>query len=120
MAVIDELHAANYVSHGATGDDIGGLKEYKQETSDFFSMCPDIQLTIEDIVVEGDKIVTRWTMTGTHTGEHKGIAPTNKKVTVWGISIDRVANGRFVETWERYDTLGFMQQLGLVPTPGQG
>lgn len=120
MAIIDELHATDYVSHSSTGDDISSLNDYKQENSDLYSMLPDIQLTIDDMVVEGDKIVTRWTLTGTHTGEHKGIAPTNKKVTVWGISIDRVAGGKFVETWERYDTLGFMQQLSLVPTPGQG
>ena len=111
MAIIDELHATDYISHSSTGDDISSLNDYKQENSDLFSMLPDIHLTIDDMVVEGDKIVTRWTLTGTHTGEHKGIPPTNKKVTVWGIGIDRVAGGKFVETWERYDTLGFVQQI---------
>jgi predicted ester cyclase len=72
------------------------------------------------MVVEGGKVAVRWTMTGTHTGEWKGIPPTNKRVTFWGISIDRIAGGKFVESWERYDTLGWMQQLGLVPIPREG
>ena len=72
------------------------------------------------MVVEGDKVATRCTMTGTHKGEFMGIPPTNKKVTVWAISIDRVAGGKFVEEWGTYDTLGLMKQLGIVPKPGKG
>ena len=75
-------------------------------------MFPDVHLSIDDMIAEGDKVVTRWTMEGTHTGEHKGVHPTNKKVKVWGISIDRIVGGKFVETWERYDTLSFQQQIG--------
>jgi steroid delta-isomerase-like uncharacterized protein len=120
MAVIDELCATDYVVHSGTGEDIHGLKDFKQSYSEFFSAVPDIHFTIEDMVVEGDKAAVRFTFTGTHKGEFRGIPPTNKKVTVWGISIDRIAGGKFVESWERYDTLGLMQQLGLVPTPGQG
>ena len=111
MAVIDELHATDYICHSSTGDDVSSLKDYKQENSDLYSMFPDIHFAIDDMIAEGDKVVTRWTMTGTHTGEHKDIPPTNKKVKVWGISIDRVADGKFVETWERYDTLSFEQQI---------
>ena len=72
------------------------------------------------MVVEGDKVAIRWTMSGTHKGEIEGIPPTGKKMTIWGISIERIVGGKFVETWETYDTMGFMQQLGLVPTPGKG
>jgi len=117
MTVINELHATDYVFHSGTGKDIRGLKDYKQFMSETYRAFPDLHVTIDDMVVEGDKVAIRWTMTGTHKGEIEGISPTNKKITIRGISIERVVGGKFVETWERYDTLGFMQQLGLVPTP---
>jgi predicted ester cyclase len=88
--------------------------------SKMYDVFPDIHFTIDDMVVEGNKAVVRYTNTGTHKGEFMGIPPTNKKVTMWAIGIDRIAGGKFVESWGRYDTLGFMQQLGLVPTPGKG
>jgi len=118
MAVMDELYAPDVVFHGGTGEDIRGLKGYKQVLSEFFSAFPDVHFTFDDMVVEGDKVATRWTITGTHKGEFRGIPPTNKKVTIWGISIDRIAGGKVVEEWERFDTLGFMQQLGLIPPLG--
>ena len=120
MAVIDELHATDYVFHDSTGKDIHGLKDYKQYIRGYYRAFPDLHLTIDDIVVERDKEAIRWTMSGTHKGEIEGIPPTGKKMTLWGISIERVVGSKFVETWETYDTLGFMQQLGLVPTPEKG
>ena len=120
MAVIDELYATDLVYHSSTGRNIRGIKDYKQHVSDMYSAFPDFHFTIDDMVVEGDKVAVRLTATGTHKGEFRGIPPTNKKVTVWEIQIDRVAGGKFVEGWSRYDTLGLMQQLGLIPTPGKG
>jgi len=120
MAVIDELYATDLVYHSSTGRDIRGIKDYKQHVSDMYSAFPDFHFTIDDMVVEGDKVAVRLTATGTHKGEFRGIPPTNKKVTMWEIQIDRVAGGKFVEGWSRYDTLGLMQQLGLIPTPGKG
>jgi steroid delta-isomerase-like uncharacterized protein len=117
MAVIDETCASNIVFHDPSGMDIRGLKDFKQYMGSMRDAFPDLHATIDDIVAEGDKAVVRYTITGTHKGEMTGIPPTNKKVTVWAISIDRVANGKFVECWERTDTLGMMQQLGVVPTP---
>jgi predicted ester cyclase len=120
IAAIDELCATNMVFHSGTGEDIRGIKDFKQYINQLFSAFPDIHFTIDDMVVEGDKIVVRYTNTGTHKGEFMGIPPTNKKVTNWLIQIDRIAGGKSVEGWLRFDTLGFMQQLGLVPTPGKG
>jgi steroid delta-isomerase-like uncharacterized protein len=117
MAVIDELYAANIVLHSAGGEEIRGIKDYKQSMSEFFNAFPDNHFTLDDIVAEGDKVATRYTVTGTHKGAFKGIPPTNKKVTLWQIWIDRVVGGKFVEEWGRMDTLGMMQQLGVVPTP---
>jgi steroid delta-isomerase-like uncharacterized protein len=120
MAAMDERYATNIVVHSSTGEDIRGLKNIKQSESEVFSAFPDNHVTIDDMVVEGDKVVVRYTFTGTHKGEFGGIPPTNKKVKVWAIAIVRIAGGKFVEGWERMDTLGMMQQLGLVPTSGKG
>jgi predicted ester cyclase len=117
MAIADKLCATNFVYHGGGGEEIRGLKEFKQQESEVFSAFPDLHFALDDMVVEGDKVAMRITMTGTHKGEFRGIPPTNKKVTVWAISIDRIVGGKFVEEWGRYDTLGLMQQLGVVSTP---
>jgi predicted ester cyclase len=119
MAVIDEICATNFVYHGSMGD-LRGLKDYKQSMSVWYDAFPDFHMTIDDMLVEGDKVVVRYTMTGTHKGEFMGIPATNKKVTIWVIQIDRVAGGKRVEGWMRLDTLGMMQQLGVIPTPGKG
>jgi len=120
MAVIDELCATDIVYHGGGGEEIRGIKDYKQSTSESFSAFPDTHFTLDDMVVEGGKVAVRFTFNGTHKGEFMGRPPTNKKVTMWGIRIDRIAGGKFVEGWERSDTLGFMQQLSLIPTPEKG
>ena len=117
MAAIDELYATDLVFHGGTGEDTRGIKDHKKYCSELYSAFPDIHFTLDDMVVEGDKVATRSTMTGTHKGEFGGIPPTNKKMTMWKIDIIRIAGGKFVEEWVRYDTLGWMRQLGLVPTP---
>ena len=70
---------------------------------------------IEDLFSTGDKVVVRWTGSGTHIGEINGIAPTGKKIRVDAISIHRMSGGKIAETWEVWDTLGFLQQLGVVP-----
>jgi len=120
MTVIDELYATDVVAHSGTGKDIRGLKDYKQSTSETYNAFPDLHFTVDDMVVEGDKAAVRWTLTGTHKGEYMGIPPTNKKVTMWLIHINRIVGGKFVEIWSRYDTLGLMQQLGHVPTQRKG
>jgi steroid delta-isomerase-like uncharacterized protein len=119
LAVLDELYATDTIQHSSTGKDIGGIKNYKQHVSEFSTAFPDIHFTIDDMFAEGDKVAVRLTVTGTNKGAFRGIPPTNKKVTLWMIQIDRIAGGKFVEGWSRYDTFGLMQQLGLIPTPGK-
>ena len=120
LAVIDELYATDTIQHSSTGEEIRGIKNYKQHVSAFSSAFPDLHFTIDDMVAEGDKVAVRLTATGTNKGTFRGIPPTNKKMTVSMIQIDRIAGGKFVEGWSRYDTFGLMQQLGLIPTPGKG
>jgi steroid delta-isomerase-like uncharacterized protein len=74
---------------------------------------------IQEIFSTPDRVVVRWTGSGTHTGEINGIPPTGKSVKVDAISIHRMRDGKVAETWEVWDTLGFLQQLGAIPIPGQ-
>ena len=71
----------------------------------------------EDQIAEDDKVVTRWTAVGSHQGELMGIPPTGRRVTVTGITINRIVGGKIMETWNNYDALGQLQQLGVVPPP---
>ncbi len=73
---------------------------------------------IEEIFSVDDRVVVRWTGTGTHNGEINGIPPTGKRIRVDAITIHQLRDGKIAETWEVWDTLGFLQQLGVVPTPG--
>jgi predicted ester cyclase len=95
----------------------GDLKDFKQMESEWYDAFPDMHYTIDDMVAEGDKVAARVTMTGTHKGEIMGIPPTNKKVTVSLIFIDRFAGGKIVEDNGIFDALDLMRQLGVVPTP---
>jgi predicted ester cyclase len=117
MAVIDELYDANIVLHCPRGKDICGLKDFKQANEESFDEIPDAISTIDDMIAEGDKVAVRLTMTGTYVGKMGDTSSPSKKLMVSMIVIDRVAGGKFVEEWVRYDTFGFMEQLGLVPTP---
>ena len=86
----------------------------------FYAAFPDLHHTVEDQVAEGDTVATRMTLRGTHHGEFQGIPPTGKPIVVSLIGIDRFENGQFAEQWSQLDTLGLLQQLGVIPAPGQG
>jgi len=112
-----EFVAADLVLHGGDGSEIRGLKGYMKDHDDVFRAFPDARLTIDDMVVEGDKAALRYTLTATHKGDFQGVKPSNRKVVGWGIQIHRFAGGKITEMWNRYDTLDLMKQLGAVPAP---
>jgi len=118
LAVIDELVAMDATFHdpNVPGGKFTGPEGLKQFVEIYKKAFPDVQLTINDQVAEGDKVVSRWTATGTHKGELMGIAPTGKRVTVTGCNIDQYLTGKVVEGWASYDMLGMLQQLGVVPS----
>lgn len=118
LELADELLDADFVGH-AGPDETRGLEGVKRFMSNFRSAFPDLQVTIEDQIAEGNKVVTRWTARGTHEGEFRGIASTGKQVVITGITIQRIAGGKIVEGWGNWEALGMMQQLGVVPPPGQ-
>jgi steroid delta-isomerase-like uncharacterized protein len=114
LALVDELIAADYVYHHPTGMVLHGIEQYKKLVNEVRTAFPDIHFTIDDIIAESNKVVYRWTLRGSHKNEFRGIPPTGKMVTMWGIFIDLIAGGKFVESWDRYDTLGLMRQLGVI------
>jgi len=119
LAAADEFVASEFVDHNPPGPGVPpGPEGVKQGLGMFRAAFSDFHATIEDMIAEGDKVVARLTITGTHKGEFMGIAPTGKQVTVGVIDIVRIAGGKMVERWGQEDMLGMMQQLGIVPPPG--
>ena len=113
LAVVDELAASDLVIH-ASSQDIRGRDGAKQYVAALRAGFPDLHLTVEDQVAEGDMVVTRWTARGTHTGAFQGIPATGRAIRVAGTDIDRIIDGKTVECWAHVDELGLMQQLGVV------
>ncbi len=120
MAVLDELLAPSYVCHDPDTPDMGvGPESVKRNLNLYLTAFPDAQFTIEDMIAEGDRVVTRWTVRGTHKADLKGIAPTGRRVTVTGITTCRFSNGKMIEAFENWDSLGLMQQIGAAQTVEQ-
>ena len=118
LDVVDELVSGDFVAHvSSSPEDIHGPTGMKQFVASLREGFPDLHITIEDQIAEGDKVVTRWTVRGTHTGPFQGIPATGKQATMSGIEIDRVVDGKAIECWTSADDLGLLQQLGVVPTP---
>lgn len=115
-AALDQIFATNWVGHTASRGDIRGPEEFRQVLTTIFNAQPDLQYTVEDVIAEGDKVVGRYSSIGTHKGEYMGIAPTGKQLKMTGIAIERIVGGKIVETWWEANTLGLMQQLGVIPT----
>ena len=118
LDAIEELYAANQVSHGLGIDLPPSTAGFKQFVSIYRTAYPDVHFTVEDQVAERDKVATRWTATGTQRGELMGIAPTGRRVTVTGMTLNRIEHGQIVESWNNFDALGQLQQLGVIPAPG--
>ena len=117
LDVADELFASDFVYHDpASGEDWHGPESVKQYATMMRAAFPDLHYIVEDQIAEGDKVVTRYTASGTHQGELMGIASTGNRVEITGISITRIEDGKIEEIWENYDTLGMMQQLGVIPS----
>jgi deazaflavin-dependent oxidoreductase (nitroreductase family) len=117
-ALFDELLAPTYVLHLPGSLPISGIELAKQLMVAYTSAFPDLQLTTEDLVAEGDKVAIRNTWRGTHHGVFQGIAPTGKFVTFTGTDVFRLVGGRIAEQWADLDALGLMQQLGAIPAMG--
>lgn len=117
LAVADDLFVPEYVHH-FPDEDIHGPDGMKQLDKRLRTAFPDWHISTDDVIAEGDKVVVRYTMHGTHQGEGFDIAPTGKLVVYTGIDIIRIADGKIVEQWTEIDALGLLQQLGVIPSMG--
>lgn len=118
LEALEEIISPDYVEHAALpGQEAGGPEGVKQRLAVFRAAFPDLRWDLEDLVADEEKAVARWRMEATNRGEFMGIAPTGKRIAVSGIDVYRVADGQVTEHWHEIDTLGLMQQLGIVPGP---
>jgi steroid delta-isomerase-like uncharacterized protein len=114
LSSADHLIAQNYMGHDpATPGTISGIEGFKKFFNTYTSAFPDQHFTIEDLVAEGDRVVTRWSVEATHTGPLSGIPPTGKRVRVTGTTISRIENGKLAEDHIHWDALGLLRQLGV-------
>ncbi len=118
-AAIDEFIDPTQVDHAAPPGTPGGLEGARQTVTMYLTAFPDLYFMVEDFIAEGDKVVARLTVRGTQQGVFMGIPPTGKHATVTAIDINRMAGGKSVEHWLEMDTLGLLQQLGVIPAPGK-
>ena|SRR5437879_6876083 len=120
LEVVREIISPSHALHAPniSGSSIGP-EAYKNQVVRFLAGYPDLRFTVEDTVVEKDKVVACWTLSGTHKGDFMGIPATNRKVSVDGMTIHHVADGKIMDSYSNWDALGMMQQLGVIPVPGQ-
>ena len=116
LDAIDEMADPKAVGQGQQFHDaLINLEEFRAFAAHLQSAFPDLRVTIDDTIAEGDRVALRWQLQMTHTGQFLRYAPTNKKVNISGITIFRMANGKLVAGWDKWDQLGLLEQIGAVP-----
>jgi predicted ester cyclase len=118
LEAVDELAAPGFVAHGLTdeaGNTVTGRDAFKAFWRRLRESFPDVQITVEDGLVDGDKVMVRCTVQATHSGAGNGAAPAQTPVTFSGMCVGRVKDGQLIEGWNTFDFLSMYQQLGVVP-----
>ena len=115
LNAVDELCSPDYLFYDPRGGDPLDREGYKQDVMEWFNSFVEVEAPVQDIVAEGDKVVIRWTWSGTHVAEFWGALPTGRQITMTGITILQIVGGKIVEEWEESDLLGMMRQLGRLP-----
>lgn len=119
VELVDELMSPSHAMHDNHLPDSGvGPEAYKRQVARFVTAFPDLRFTVEDMVAENDRVAVGWTISATHKGEFRGISPTGKKISVEGITIHHIADGKIMDSYANADYLGLMQQLGVAPAFG--
>jgi steroid delta-isomerase-like uncharacterized protein len=119
LELADQLMTPDYVYHDPQVPNVSGPAGMAQAVATYQNGVNGHWQIEELDAAEGDRVVVRWTGSGTHVGEMNGIPPTGKAVKVSAISLLRIQGGKIAENWTVWDTLGFLQQLGVVPMPNQ-
>jgi steroid delta-isomerase-like uncharacterized protein len=118
VAAMSESWAPDFVYHDPNNPHVRDREEYKQYLTDFLAAIPT-QLTLEDLIADGDKVVARYICRGTHQGHWRGAPPTGKPMTFTATYTYRFAEGKVAELWASHDVASLVQQLGVVPSPSQ-
>ncbi|MFC9871229.1 ester cyclase [Nocardia salmonicida] len=118
LDVFDELMSADAINHDPQNPfaEVHGPDGLKRLVQMYLAAFSDQRFLVNEQIAEGDFVTTRWTGTGTNDGEMMGMPATGKSAVVQGITINRFRDGKIVESWASWDTLGMMQQLGVVPS----
>jgi steroid delta-isomerase-like uncharacterized protein len=115
LDALSEFYAVDAVWH-QPDQNLQGLEEVKQWLARPFEAFPDLNVSVEDVIAEGDKVVVRYTSRGTHQGETAGLGPpTGRRMELEGLAMQRFEGNKIVEFWDRFDTLSLLEQLGLAP-----
>jgi steroid delta-isomerase-like uncharacterized protein len=118
IGLVDELVGPDYVNHSpGMPNQPQGPEGIKAVVNMFRAGMPDLRVVIEDVIAEGDKVMMRYRIEGTHEGELFGVPPTGRRVSIESITVERVSGGMIREHWRVTDTLDMMQQLGAIPAP---
>jgi steroid delta-isomerase-like uncharacterized protein len=118
IGLVDELVGSDYVNHSpGMPDQPEGPEGIKAVVNMFRGGMPDLRVVIEDVIAEGEKVMMRYRIEGTHEGELFGVPPTGRRVSIESITVERVSGGKIREHWRVTDTLDMMQQLGAIPAP---
>jgi steroid delta-isomerase-like uncharacterized protein len=117
VGAIDEMLTEDCVVHGF-GDDLRGPEGFKPFHEAYRDAFPDVNITVDEVISEGDIVAARWSGRGTHRGHRLGFAATHKAATLSGMVFVRVRDGRIAEGWNTFDQFGMLQQLGAVSMPG--
>ena len=116
-SVFDELISSDYVGHDpALPEPIRGPQGAKDNFKQYSDAFEGAHITVKDQIAEGDAVATRWEGRGRHTGELMGVPPTGKEIVVEGLNLTRLRDGKIVEEWSNWDTIGMLQQIGAIPS----
>jgi steroid delta-isomerase-like uncharacterized protein len=118
FAVIDQLYASSYIRHDPDSPQVRSREDYRQYLTGLCTTFPDLHFTVDDLIAEGDQVVCRFSVRGTHANPWRGLPPTGKQVLITGINISSLAEGKVVEDWFNTDIFGLAQQLGIIPARG--
>jgi steroid delta-isomerase-like uncharacterized protein len=117
LELLEKFVAADYVEHT---DGFQGVEPFRQQVAAFRAGFPDLHVTIDDLLVEGDRFASRTTVTGTHTGDLMGMPATGQRISVEAVDIGRIENGQAKERWGGLNMYSMLTQLGVIPAPPAG